>query len=261
MDQKEWNKEHKRVIAEEKRFLSSGMKEKKSVINQTVEKVVPDGLQNKLNTAFIKGFELVFSKGIPVVEKTYNKSRREEEYKINEFALEQKKRRSLQGFKKSTNRSIRKNVFLSGAEGISLGILGIGLPDIPIFIGMIMKSIQEIAVSYGFEYHTEREKIFILKLIRTAISNGDSLIEENRNIGRMICGIDIKEDTVVSEIEKTANVLSERLLYMKFVQGIPIVGVVGGLSDYTVMKDITRYARLIYKKRFLRKLWEEHFRN
>lgn len=261
MDQKEWNKEHKRIVAEEKRFLNSRIKEKKSIINQTVESVIPDGLSGKLNTAFVKGFDLVFTKGIPVVEKTYNKTRKEEEFRINEFAMSQRPKKSLKGFKQSANRSGRKNVLISGAEGAALGVLGIGLPDIPLFIGMLIKAIQETALSYGFQYDSDREKIFMLKLIRTAISYGDVLIEENRSVGKMICGMEDSEGTLKEEIEKTASVLSDRLLYMKFVQGIPIVGVIGGLSDFTVMKEVSKYAKLSYKKRFLRKIWEEQLMN
>ena len=48
---------------------------------------------------------------------------------------------------------------------------------------------------------------------------------------------------------------------MKFVQGIPIVGLIGGLSDFTVMKEISKYARLAYKKKYLRKVWEEQKKN
>ncbi len=42
-------------------------------------------------------------------------------------------------------------------------------------------------------------------------------------------------------------------MYLKFVQGIPIVGVVGGLSDMVYQKKISDYAALKYKRRFLLK--------
>ena len=40
---------------------------------------------------------------------------------------------------------------------------------------------------------------------------------------------------------------------MKFLQGIPVVGAVGGLYDAVYMKRINEYANLKYKKRFLLK--------
>ena len=53
------------------------------------------------------------------------------------------------------------------------------------------------------------------------------------------------------QIEKAAAGLSKELLYMKFLQGIPIVGAVGGAYDVVYLKQITEYANLKYKKRFL----------
>ena len=50
-------------------------------------------------------------------------------------------------------------------------------------------------------------------------------------------------------MEETAGILSRELLYMKFLQGIPIVGVVGGAFDLKYMKEITAYAELKYRKR------------
>lgn len=51
---------------------------------------------------------------------------------------------------------------VSGVAGVGMGILGVGLPDIPVFTGMVLKSIYEIALSYGCEYESEGERRFIL---------------------------------------------------------------------------------------------------
>ena len=39
---------------------------------------------------------------------------------------------------------------------------------------------------------------------------------------------------------------------MKFLQGVPVIGAVGGAYDVVYMKQITEYANLKYKRRFLR---------
>jgi hypothetical protein len=41
------------------------------------------------------------------------------------------------------------------------------------------------------------------------------------------------------------------MLYMKFLQGIPIVGAVGGAFNAISMHNLTAYANLKYHKRFL----------
>ena len=53
------------------------------------------------------------------------------------------------------------------------------------------------------------------------------------------------------QIKETAGMFSRELLYMKFLQGIPIVGIVGGMYDAVYMKQVTEYAELKYRRRFL----------
>ena len=51
--------------------------------------------------------------------------------------------------------------------------------------------------------------------------------------------------------------LSKELLYMKFLQGVPVIGAVGGAYDVIYMKQISEYANLKYQRRFL----QEKIRN
>ena len=40
---------------------------------------------------------------------------------------------------------------------------------------------------------------------------------------------------------------------MKFIQGIPVVGAIGGIYDFIYMSKIAKYAQLKYKRRFYQK--------
>jgi len=51
------------------------------------------------------------------------------------------------------------NTSITVLEGGGLGLLGIGLPDIPLFIAVIMRTIYEVALSYGYDYKIQK-KIF-----------------------------------------------------------------------------------------------------
>ena len=154
-----------------------------------------------------------------------------------------------QGAKSAGN----KGVFLSGASGIGMGLLGVGLPDIPVFTGMILRTVYEIALNYGFHYDTEEEQYFILLLIQGAVSHGAAMEQVNGEVNRYI-----REQTLPlpydkdDQIRKTAGALSKELLYMKFLQGIPLVGAIGGVYDVVYMKQITEYAKIKYQRRFLR---------
>ena len=45
------------------------------------------------------------------------------------------------------------------AEGVGLGVLGIGLPDIPIFLAGLLRGIYQIALSYGVDVREKHEPV------------------------------------------------------------------------------------------------------
>jgi len=124
----------------------------------------------------------------------------------------------------------------------------------------LLKSIYEVALSYGYTYDTQEEQIFILKLIETALSHGEQLAQNNMELNLWM-----REERTFSisrneQIRRTSDALAGELLYLKFVQGLPVVGMVGGVSDMVYQKRISDYAAVKYKRRFLetkRKTGEE----
>lgn len=247
--QKEWDALCKR----EEKFLERRKNKKESKLNILLAEKVPEKLQSTLDNAFEKAFSIIFEKGTEVIEKTYKKEEMEKEYKSRAYADEiHKNRKSLQAFSKGANKTSGRNLTLSAVSGIGMGVLGIGLPDIPVFTGMLLRCIYEIAISYGFDYHSEEEKYFVLLLIEGAVSYGNHLDTINNEIDTYI-----KEQRIpngyasAKQVASTSSMLSKELLYMKFLQGIPIAGVVGGAYDVVYMKQISEYAKLKYQKRFL----------
>ena len=136
--QKEWEK----FIKKENKYLEKQLNKKESFLNQKLEEKVPKKLQGTLDAAFAKAFHMIFEKGTGIIEKTYRKEDIEKDYKINELINELKQsKKSLQAFSKNAKGSGTKNLVLSGAAGIGVGVLGGGIPDIPVFTAMILKSI------------------------------------------------------------------------------------------------------------------------
>lgn len=86
------------------------------------------------------------------------------------------------------------------------------------------------------------------------MSNGNDLLEIDREINHYIkTGSYTKPLNLSEQIKLASSCLSKELLYMKFLQGLPIVGAVGGFYDVIYMKNINKYANLKYKRRFLSK--------
>ena len=255
--QNRWEKEWTALEKKEARYLMRRREEKtSSALQQKLEEKIPEKLEETLNTAVIKAFDLVFEKGTGLIEKTYNKDQQKTDYQVREYAAGLKEsRKTVKAFGRQSQGTRMKNLMISGVEGVGLGLLGIGLPDIPLFTAVILKSVYEIALSYGFEYESEKEQWFILKMIETALKKGEELERNNSLLNAWIDQNGIGE-TVKGRKEQskeTAAALAEALLYMKFLQGIPVVGVAGGAADTVYLKKITDYAELKYKRRFLRK--------
>lgn len=192
------------------------------------------------------------SKGTGVIEKTYKREDLEKTYQINEFAAQVRgNRKSLKEFSKRATGAGNLNLLISGVSGVGLGVLGIGLPDIVLFTGLMLKSVYEIALNYGFDYQEEEEKRFILLLIQGALSYGNDLERINIEVNYYIKnGSYYKDVDIESCIKETAECLSKELLYMKFLQGIPIVGAAGGVQDAIYMRQVVKYAEMKYRRRF-----------
>lgn len=256
---RELNKQIKRLNKQENKILKhKENKLIKSKVDPVIEKIkgkIPEKLIYTLEAAFVKGFQLVFEKGYTYVEKTYNKDKLQVEYDLNNQAVDNKiTKKNIKMLDKHSNYSKRLNSVISGIEGSALGVLGIGLPDIPLFIAMIMKTISEVALSYGYKYEIKEEKAYILLLICGAVSKGDKQKEFNEEIDHLGKNIDKHIDAEINidrHMKVAASVLSEAILTAKFIQGIPIVGVVGGVVNYNIIKKIGKYASIKYKKRYL----------
>jgi hypothetical protein len=255
------NQQLKKIELQEQKILNQANQNiLESTFNPMLDKIqdkIPAKLVDTLNTAFYKGFQLVFEKGSTYIEKTYNKDRIELEYDINNYALDKRmNKRHFNRLDQHSKQSKLINSSFSVLEGSVLGILGIGLPDIPLLLSVLVKTIYEIALSYGFSYDNEEEKTYLLLLIHAAIAKGEYQKDLNKQLellsDKLDNNIEVTAD-VDTQMKETSKALSDVLLTAKFIQGIPFVGVVGGVVNYNIVNRVSKYARLKYKKRYLLK--------
>jgi len=220
-----------------------------------IQAKIPGKLQATLDSAFYIGFHFVFEKGSSLIEKTYNKEKIDIQYDLNNYAIEKyMKKKHLKTLDKSSKHSKTINESISAIEGGVLGLLGIGLPDIPLFLGVIVKTINEIALSYGFQYASAEEKAYLLYLICAAMTKEDQRKAYNQKVERLGQAIDAHSATNIeleAVMKETSDLLSNTLLTAKFIQGLPLVGVIGGVVNPFTINKIGKYARIKYKKRYL----------
>ena len=242
-----------RLEKAEHNFLEKRLEKEDTFLNRLLAEKVPEKLQHTLDQAFAKAFGLIFEKGTGIIEKTYHKDAMKVDYQVRNYTAAVKPtKKSLRAFSKAARGAENKNLLLSGVSGIGMGVLGIGLPDIPVFTSLILRNLYEEALHYGYEYDTTGERYFILLLIQGAVSYGETLsaCDQRLNdfIERQVIPADYDEKQQITE---TAAALSKELLYMNFLRGIPIVGAVGGAYNLLYMKQIAGYADLKYRRRYL----------
>ena len=215
---------------------------------------IPIKLQSTLNSAFCQAFEVIYKKGTPLIDKTYDKKDAEQQYRINRFTYEVRQNKtSLRAFSRKSDISNSINLLISGVEGLGLGFVGCGIPDIPLLTAVILRSLYEISINYGFDYTKPEEQIYQLLIIQGAMSYGDNLKECFDQLDAYTQAVVIpSEDAIKEQIKASASSLADEMLFLKFVQGIPIVGVIGGISDTVFLHRIQRFAKLNYQYRLLK---------
>ena len=130
----------------EGRMEARALAEKEGAWKAKLEEKVPEKVYTSLEQAFCKAFALVFEKGTGIIEKSYDRDALEKDYAVRDFAVQVKgDRRTLRRFPRENRGANAKNLLLSTVEGVGLGALGIGLPDIVLFVGMLLKGIYETA--------------------------------------------------------------------------------------------------------------------
>ena len=255
-----WEKEWEDLLKKESKFAEKRQAGPTSVLINKLDRFVPEKLSGTLNAAFFKGFEVIFEKGTGVIEKTYNKQQKERDFQINTYAAELgADRKSVRKFTKQAKSAKAANLLVSTVEGVGLGLVGAGIPDIPLFIAMLLKSVYEVALSYGYRYDTEEEKVFILKLIEVAMKDGEEFLHANTEFNELIDQIAADGDSLEgyrvdknAQMRATSESLSAEMIYTKFLQGTMIIGMAGGIFDPIYINRISDYAVLKYRRRFLR---------
>ncbi|WP_313530187.1 EcsC family protein [Anaerotignum sp.] len=258
-------KEFKKIVAkEETKFKKIEKKapnqgtSKLDGLKQTMEEKIPDKLIHTLDEGFNKAFHLIFSKGIGVIEKTFKEDELALEFSVNDFRVEQRPNsKSLRKLDKGIKKGHLINTCTTVVEGIGLGAIGVGLPDIPLFLGMLLKGIYETAIGYGYDYKEEKEQILILRMITAALSQDENKREADERVEKWIGEINSKDDlanattNLEDEIRLASKALSSAMLLSKFLQGFLIVGMVGGIANPFIYQKVMKYVTVKYKKRYI----------
>ncbi len=216
---------------------------------------IPEKAREKLEWAFCKGFSVVFEYGDGVIDKTYAPVRQKRRFISRDlgFVMDGDSA-ALRAFESSAAKSDTANMLLTTLEGVGLGALGIGVPDIVLFVAMLLRGVREAALQYGHDADSENEKLLILCMMETAMLSGEEWVERDNYVERMLaCPEDYPPtaEVVDEQLARTAAAFATDLLVLKFIQGLPIVGLIGGVSNPVYYRKVMGYVRLKYERCYI----------
>lgn len=248
------NQEFRVLQRKEDRLMDAAVKARQPGWKKALEEKVPEKVYGGLNSAFAKGFSLVFLHGRKVIEITYQKENIAQNHAVRSSGFQTTgKRKEMKLLHKSAQKSNGLNIAVTTVEGIGLGALGIGMPDIVLFLTTVLRGIYETALYYGFEYESRFEQMLILKMMAASLSAGEDWFRRNKEVNDWILrgSETISEEAFQCQIQDTASVFAVDMLLLKFIQGLPVVGILGGAANPLYYHKILRYVQLKYKRRYL----------
>lgn len=160
------------------------------------------------------------------------------------------------------------SIAVTGAEvsstvsgGATLGVVAIAIAgDIAVSLGLLGRSIAEIAVHYGYDPSEPEEEIFLMGVLsyssatslqgKTAALTGLSNLAQQ--MMRKATWKELEKDVVVKAIQSIFTKLGIRLTHKRLAQVVPVVGGVisAGLS-YDMQNRALRDASRVYRVRYL----------
>lgn len=221
-----------------------------------IEQKVPEQVRQALESAFSKAFEAVFFQGSDLIYRTLRREKLEEMHRRTDQSLEdQPGFWSLQQVRWNVHSARLTQQLGVLLEGSLLGLPGIGLPDIPVFLSMLLRSLYSTALRCGFNCDEPNERIYMLLLICCGASAGEERQAYRRRLDHAAASMwvqNMPQESMETCVQEAAHVLALSMLTAKFVQGIPLVGVVGGAANLLTLRGISRLACADYQLRYLR---------
>lgn len=245
-------KELKRLSRAEERLRRRAHKEDIKWKTE-LEAKIPEKVLVNLQAVFKKAFEIIFDKGTGIIEKTYKKDEIQKDFLVRDYALDlDLNQKDLLMLNACSELSNLVSLVASTVEGVGLGAFGIGLPDIVLFVSVILRGCYQTVLQYGFSYDTPEEKYFILTVLEGSMLKNELWDTCNDLVNVMLVSLPVPtEEQMAEQLQHTSNAFAMDMLLMKFIQGIPVVGIVGGLANPLYYQRILNYVKLKYRKRYL----------
>ena len=147
----------------------------------------------------------------------------------------------------------RTSVKAATVQGAATGVGGVFTlaADIPAVLGLSLKTLQDIAVAYGYDPKEKKERVFIVKCLQLTsadVVGKRSILQELKHYDQ-----DRTYKNVASQIQGWREVVlgyRDTFGWKKLFQMVPVAGMVfGAAANRSTLNDITETGMMLYKKR------------
>ena len=139
-------------------------------------------------------------------------------------------------------------------QGATTGIGGIFTlaVDIPVILGLSLKTLQDIAIAYGYDPNEREERIFIIKCLQFSsadVVGKEAILNELANFYKN----EQSKSEVISQLQGWREVVytyRDQFGWKKLLQMVPIAGMVfGALTNRSMINDLAETGMMLYRKR------------
>ncbi|TQR20337.1 EcsC family protein [Psychrobacillus vulpis] len=157
----------------------------------------------------------------------------------------------------------RKNIATLQGAGTGIGGIFTLTIDIPLLLGIQLKTLQDIAICYGYDPNDEQERLFIVKCLQFVSSD----IVGKQAILTQLSMFNQQDEAakreILSEMQGWREVVfsyRDQFGWKKLFQMIPIAGLVfGAFINRSAVNDIAEAGKMLYRKRrIIAKLYENN---
>lgn len=245
-----------KIQTEEQKLRKKAETAKPANWKKALEEKIPEKGYTGLETAFCTGFTLVFRHGRKLIELTYRKEGLKQEHILRDQAVQMEaSHRDFKQMQSNVRKTVTKNMAVTTAEGVALGALGVGMPDVVLFLSTLLKGVYETALHYGFGYETPAEQYLILRMLSASLKTGRTWLWEDEKVDALLRedAVAVTPEVLTEQIRKTASAFALDMLVLKFLQGMPVVGILGGAANPLYYRKVMEYVQRKYRKRYLLK--------
>ncbi|MEH7350047.1 EcsC family protein [Gottfriedia acidiceleris] len=215
-----------------------------------LDKITPKFIHDKIGVILDELSKYVNAGGQYLVSVPSTLTRMSKELSIQELTeVEMVNQLSLEQMDRVSNSFIASRKQFAKVQGATTGFGGMFTIaiDIPILLGLTLKTLQEIAISYGYDPNDQLERVFIIKCLQFTsadIVGKKAILEELTNI---------EGKKAFSQIEGWREVFytyRDNMGWKKLFQMVPIAGLIfGAYVNKQAIEDVGEVGRMLYKKR------------